>query len=137
AVDAAVESLVARVRREQRHLDLLVNTAWGGYEAYGPGAFSAPFWVQPRTRWEAMFTAGVRAHLVMSQLAAPLLIGRSERGRPGLVASTIAWAFGEPLGNLFYDVAKAALVRMAYVVADELRPYPVAAVSIAPALLRP
>jgi len=135
-VDADVESLVARVRREQRHLDLLVNNAWGGYEAYDPAAFSAPFWVQPRTRWEAMFTAGVRAHLVMSQLAAPLLIGRSERGRPGLVASTIAWAFGEPLGNLFYDVAKAALVRMAYVVAEELRPYRVASVAIAPGFMR-
>jgi len=135
-VDADVESLVARVRREQRHLDLLVNNAWGGYEAYDPAPFSAPFWVQPRTRWEAMFTAGVRAHLVMSQLAAPLLIGRSERGRPGLVASTIAWAFGEPLGNLFYDVAKAALVRMAYVVAEELRPYRVASVAIAPGFMR-
>jgi len=135
-VDADVESLVARVRREQRHLDLLVNNAWGGYEAYDPAAFSAPFWVQPRTRWEAMFTAGVRAHLVMSQLAAPLLIGRPERGRPGLVASTIAWAFGEPLGNLFYDVAKAALVRMAYVVAEELRPYRVASVAIAPGFMR-
>ncbi|HKA48303.1 MAG TPA: SDR family NAD(P)-dependent oxidoreductase [Candidatus Dormibacteraeota bacterium] len=135
-VDADVESLVARVRREQRHLDLLVNNAWGGYEAYDPAAFSAPFWVQPRTRWEAMFTAGVRAHLVMSQLAAPLLIGRSERGRPGLVASTIAWAFGEPLGNLFYNVAKAALVRMAYVVAEELRPYRVASVAIAPGFMR-
>jgi len=135
-VDEQVESLVARVRREHWHLDLLVNNAWGGYEAHDPAAFTAPFWVQPRARWEAMFTAGVRAHLVMSQLAAPLLLGRSERGRPGLVASTIAWAFGQPLGNLFYDVAKAALVRMAYVVAEELRPYRVAAVAIAPGFMR-
>jgi len=72
----------------------------------------------------------------MFQLAAPLFLGRSERGRPGLVASTIAWAFGEPLGNLFYDIAKAAIVRMAYVAAEELRPYRVAAVAIAPGFMR-
>ena len=135
-VDEDVERLVARVRREHRHLDVLVNNAWGGYEAHDLATFNAPFWLQPRTRWEAMFTAGVRAHLVMSQVAIPLLLGRSERGRPGLVASTIAWAFGRPLGNLFYDVAKAALVRMAYVMAEELRPHRVAAVAIAPGFMR-
>lgn len=135
-VDEDVEHLVARVRREHWHLDVLVNNAWGGYEAHDLATFNAPFWVQPRTRWEAMFTAGVRAHLVMSQLAIPLLLGRSQRGRPGLVASTIAWAFGRPLGNLFYDVAKAALVRMAYVMAVELRPHRVAAVAIAPGFMR-
>jgi len=135
-VDEDVERLVARVRREHWHLDVLVNNAWGGYEAHDLATFNAPFWAQPRTRWEAMFTAGVRAHLVMSQVATPLLLGRSERGRPGLVASTIAWAFGRPLGNLFYDVAKAALVRMAYVMAEELRPHRVAAVAIAPGFMR-
>lgn len=135
-VDEDVEHLVARVRREHWHLDVLVNNAWGGYEAHDLATFNAPFWVQPRTRWEAMFTAGVRAHLVMSQLAIPLLLGRSRRGRPGLVASTIAWAFGRPLGNLFYDVAKAALVRMAYVMAVELRRHRVAAVAIAPGFMR-
>lgn len=135
-VDEDVERLVARVRREHWHLDLLVNNAWGGYEAHDLATFNAPFWVQPRTRWETMFTAGVRAHLVMAQLAAPLLLGRSRRGRPGLVASTIAWAFGRPLGNLFYDVAKAALVRMAYVMAEELRPHRVAAVAITPGFMR-
>jgi len=104
-VDAEVERLVARVREERGRLDLLVNNAWGGYEAYELATFTAPFWEQPRTRWDAMFTAGVRAHLVMAQVAAPLLMDRSEADRPGLMASTIAWAFGRPLGNAVYDVA--------------------------------
>jgi NAD(P)-dependent dehydrogenase (short-subunit alcohol dehydrogenase family) len=83
-----------------------------------------------------MFTAGVRAHLVMSQLAAPLLLARPESDRPGLIASTVAWAFGRPLGNAVYDVAKASLVRLAYVMAEELRPHRVAAVAIAPGFMR-
>jgi NAD(P)-dependent dehydrogenase (short-subunit alcohol dehydrogenase family) len=115
---------------------VLVNNAWGGYEAHDLATFTAPFWEQPRSRWDAMFTAGVRAHLVTAQLAAPLLIGRTAADRPGLIASTIAWAFGRPLGNAVYDVAKATLVRLAYVMAEELRPHRVAAVAIAPGFMR-
>jgi NAD(P)-dependent dehydrogenase (short-subunit alcohol dehydrogenase family) len=135
-VDADVERLVERVRREGGRLDVLVNNAWGGYEAHDWRTFTAPFWEQPRARWDAMFTAGVRAHLVMSQLAAPLLLARSESDRPGLIASTIAWSFGRPLGNAVYDMAKAALVRLAAVTAEELRPHRVAAVAIAPGFMR-
>jgi NAD(P)-dependent dehydrogenase (short-subunit alcohol dehydrogenase family) len=135
-VDADVERLVDRVRREDGQLDVLVNNAWGGYEAHDYLTFTVPFWEQPRTRWDAMFTAGVRAHLVMSQLAAPLLLARPESDRPGLIASTVAWAFGRPLGNAVYDVAKASLVRLAYVMAEELRPHRVAAVAIAPGFMR-
>ncbi|TMC10668.1 MAG: SDR family NAD(P)-dependent oxidoreductase [Chloroflexi bacterium] len=135
-VDADVEALVERVRREDGRLDVLVNNAWGGYEGHDYRTFTVPFWEQPRARWDAMFTAGVRAHLVMAQLAAPLLLARTAVDRPGLVASTIAWAFGRPLGNAVYDVAKAALVRLAYVMGEELRPHRVAAVAIAPGFMR-
>jgi NAD(P)-dependent dehydrogenase (short-subunit alcohol dehydrogenase family) len=83
-----------------------------------------------------MFTAGVRAHLVMAQVAAPLLMRRGDADRPGLIAATIAWSFGGYLGNLFYDVAKAAQVRMAYALAQELRQHRVAAVAIAPGFMR-
>jgi NAD(P)-dependent dehydrogenase (short-subunit alcohol dehydrogenase family) len=124
------------VRGERGRLDVLVNNAWGGYEAHDWRTFTAPFWEQPRQRWDAMFTAGVRAHLVASQLAAPLLLESAGPDRPGLVVSTIAWAFGRPLGNAVYDVAKAALVRLAYVMAEELRPHRVAAVAIAPGFMR-
>jgi NAD(P)-dependent dehydrogenase (short-subunit alcohol dehydrogenase family) len=135
-VDSDVERLVERVRQEDGRLDVLVNNAWGGYENHDHATFNVPFWEQPRTRWDAMFTAGVRAHLVMAQLAAPLLMARPEGARPGLIASTIAWAFGRPLGNAVYDVAKAALVRLAYVMAEELREHGVAAVAITPGFMR-
>jgi NAD(P)-dependent dehydrogenase (short-subunit alcohol dehydrogenase family) len=131
-VDVEVEALFARVRQEQGRLDLLVNNAWGGYEQWDGAAFTLPFWEQPLRRWEGMFTAGVRAQLVASRFAAPLLI---ERGS-GLIVSTIAWAYGEYLGNLFYDVAKAAIVRMVFGMARELRPHGVAAAALAPGFMR-
>ena len=131
-VDAQVEALFAQVRREHGRLDLLVNNAWGGYEQYDIGEFTAPFWEQPLRRWEGMFTAGVRAQLAAGRLAAPLMLPQ----RRGLVVSTVAWAFDRYLGNLFYDVAKAAIIRMAFGMAHDLRPHGVAAVALAPGFMR-
>jgi NAD(P)-dependent dehydrogenase (short-subunit alcohol dehydrogenase family) len=76
-VDTDVEALFERVRLEQGHLDLLVNNAWGGYEGWDGDAFVAPFWEQPLSRWDGMFTAGVRTHFVASGLATPLMLDRS------------------------------------------------------------
>ncbi len=136
-VDADVEALFARVEAEQGRLDVLVNNAWGGYERYHDAPFDAPCWEQPfAQRWDAMYTAGVRAHLVASSLAAPRMFRRGEQEPPGLVVSTVAWAFGDYMGNLFYDVAKAALIRMAFGLAHELKPHRVAAVALAPGFMR-
>jgi NAD(P)-dependent dehydrogenase (short-subunit alcohol dehydrogenase family) len=136
-VDDDVRALFSRVREEQGRLDVLVNNAWGGYEHYEAAPFDAPCWEQPfAQRWEAMYTSGVRAHLVASSLAAPLLFRRGETERPALLVSTVAWAFGGYMGNLFYDVAKAALIRMAFGLAHELRPHRVAAVALAPGFMR-
>ena len=133
--DADVRSLFERVRREQGRLDLLVNNAWGGYEQRSGepelAFFGTPFWDQPLWPWDGMFTAGVRAHLLASRHAAPLLIQHRDE-HPGLIVSTIAWAFGAYLGNVLYDTAKAATARMAFGIAEDLRPHNVAAVAVAP-----
>jgi NAD(P)-dependent dehydrogenase (short-subunit alcohol dehydrogenase family) len=130
--DADVRALFARVQAEQGRLDLLVNNAWGGYENYDGAAFVAPFWEQPLTRWEGMFAAGVRTQFIASRYAAPLMISAGS----GLIAGTVAWAFGAYTGNLYYDVAKSAIIRMAFGMAQELRPHGVAAVAVAPGFMR-
>ena len=132
-VDDDVAALFERVRGEQGRLDLLVNNAWGGYEQRGEAApfFDAPFWEQPLWRWDGMFTAGVRVSFVASRYAAPLLI-EQRTDRVGLVVNTIAWAFGAYLGNVLYDTAKAATVRLAFGLAEDLREHHVAAVALAP-----
>jgi NAD(P)-dependent dehydrogenase (short-subunit alcohol dehydrogenase family) len=127
-----VEALFRRVRAEQGRLDVLVNNAWGGYEHHDLATFLAPFWEQPVERWEAMFTSGVRAALLSSRYAAPLMI---EQGS-GLIVNTVAWAFGEYLGNLYYDAAKGALVRISAGMARELRPHNVAALALAAGFMR-
>lgn len=132
-VDADVAKLFDRVRREHGGLGLLVSNAWGGYEHYGEKAFVEPFWKQPLDeRWNAMFVAGVRAHFLASSLAAPLMI---ERGR-GLIILTTSGDGEHYLGALHYDVAKAAVNRMAAGMAYELRRHNVAAIALAPGFMR-
>jgi NAD(P)-dependent dehydrogenase (short-subunit alcohol dehydrogenase family) len=126
--DAEVEALFARVAREQGRLDLLVNNAWGGYEQFDLSRFGAPFWEQPLGHWRGMFESGVRAQLVAARLAVPLML---PNGR-GLIVHTTAWDRDRYLGNLFYDVAKAAVNRMAFGMARELQPHHVAVVALAP-----
>ena len=133
-VDSDVAALFERVEHEQGRFDLLVNNAWGGYQRPAGQRdvpfFDAPFWQQPMWRWDGMFTAGVRAHYLTSALAVPLLL-RSQ-SHPRLIISTIAWAYGAYLGNVLYDAAKAATSRIAFGMAEDLRPHGIAALALAP-----
>lgn len=134
-VDAEVEAAFARALREAGRIDLLVNNAWAGYERMvvdGQFTWPAPFWEQPRWRWEAMFQAGVRPAYVASQLAARCMVAS---GR-GLIVNISYWAAQKHLGNVAYGVAKAAIDKMTRDMAHELRPHGVAAVSLYPGLVR-
>lgn len=130
---AQVRDLLARVEREHGRLDVLVNNAWGGHESFTLASLNAPFWEQPLEHWESMFDHGVRNHVVTCHAAAPLFI----RQRRGLIVTTTFWDRGRYLkGNLFYDLAKAAMNRLAFGVAEELRPHGVASLALAPGWMR-
>ena len=127
-----VAALFARVHDEQGRLDLLVNNAWGGHEVFD-GVFQAPFWQRPMAQWDAMFDRGVRNHLLASRHAAPLLVQQKR----GLIVTTTFWDRDRYLqGNLFYDLAKASMTRLAFGMAQELRPHGVASVALSPGWMR-
>jgi NAD(P)-dependent dehydrogenase (short-subunit alcohol dehydrogenase family) len=133
--DAAVERVFARIGEEAGRLDVLANSAWGGYERMvedGRFTWPLPFWEQPRWRWDAMITAGVRAAYVASQLAARMMVP----ARRGLIVNLSFWAARKHLGNVVYGVAKAATDKLSADCAHELRPHGVAAVSLYPGLVR-
>ncbi len=131
--DAAdVERLFDRVQRDEGRLDLLVNNAWGGHEAF-TGVFDAPFWEQPLEQWEAMMDRGVRNHLLASRAAVPAMIRRGG----GLVVTTTFWDRDRYVrGNLLYDLAKSAMNRLAFAMAEELRPHRIASVAVSPGWMR-
>jgi NAD(P)-dependent dehydrogenase (short-subunit alcohol dehydrogenase family) len=131
--EAQVRELIARVTRDQDRLDLLVNNAWGAHETFTPQSLNAPFWEQSLDSWDSMFQRGVRNHLLSCRAAAPLFV----KQKRGLIVTTTFWDQDRYLkGNLFYDLAKAAMNRLAFAVAEELRPHGVASLAVSPGWMR-
>lgn len=127
-----VRALFERVRGEQDRLDVLVNNAWGGHETFD-GIFKAPFWERDMANWDAMMDRGVRNHLLASRHAAPWFV---QQGR-GLIVTTTFWDRDRYMaGNLFYDLAKASMTRLAFGMAEELRAHNVASVAVSPGWMR-
>ena len=127
-----VAALFARVGREQGRIDLLVNNAWGGHESFD-GVFDAPVWEHPLAHWDTMFDRGVRNHVLASRHAAPMMV----RQQAGLIVTTTFRDRDHYLrGNLFYDLAKAAMNRLAFGMAEELRPHGVTSVAVTPGWMR-
>lgn len=134
-VDREVQAAFDKVARDAGAIDILVNNVWGGYENMmenGVFTWSKPFWEQPLWRWDAMFSAGVRAHYHASQLAAPAMIAQ----RRGLIVNISFWAAQKYIGNVAYGVSKAATDKMTADMATELKPHGVAVVSLYPGLVR-
>jgi NAD(P)-dependent dehydrogenase (short-subunit alcohol dehydrogenase family) len=133
--DEEVESLFQRVNAEQQRLDVLVNSVWGGYESMlenGEFTWGRPFWLQPVSRWDAMFNAGVRASYVASRFAARIMIAQGS----GLIVNISFYAGRKYMGNVAYGVSKAAIDRLSADMAIELRDHNVAAVSLYPGMVR-
>ena len=128
-VEAEVEQLFARVRTEQGRLDLLVNDIWGGDALTEWGA---PFWELSTTQGLELLERAVHSHIITSRHGVPLMVERDA----GLVVEVTD---GDTLGyrgNLFYDLAKNAVIRLAYAMAAELHAHRVAAVAITPGMMR-
>jgi len=116
-------------------LDVLVNSAWGGYEQMvenGKFTWGLPFWEQPAHRWTSMMDAGVRAAFVASSEAARLMVLQKR----GLIVNISHWAAQKRIGNTIYGISKAATDKMTNDMAQELRPHGVAVVSLYPGLVR-
>jgi dehydrogenase/reductase SDR family protein 1 len=133
--DSATDHLFHQLAQQGRMPDLLVNSAWGGYERMvenGEFTWSLPFWRQPTHRWNGMMDSGVRAAFVASQRAVPAMIARGK----GLIVNISFWAAQKHIGNAIYGIAKAATDKMSSDMAHELRDSNVAVVSLYPGLVR-
>jgi NAD(P)-dependent dehydrogenase (short-subunit alcohol dehydrogenase family) len=132
ADEADVRALFQKIRDEQGRLDILVNNAWGGYYE-GERPMPAYFWQAPLRLWDAMFERGLKAHILATYFAIPLMIETSRS--PKLIVSTVAWDHDKYIGN-FYDVAKHSIVRLLWGLAKELRRHRIATVALAPGFMR-
>ena len=128
----SVERLVAEVEADTGPIEFLVNKAWGGHESFD-GRFQARFWEHSLSHWETMMEGGARLHLIAARAVAPSMVAR---GR-GLIAATTFWDRDRFLrGNLYYDLAKAAINRLAIAMADELRADGITSLAVSPGWMR-
>jgi NAD(P)-dependent dehydrogenase (short-subunit alcohol dehydrogenase family) len=131
-VPEQVRALVTRIEREQSALHVLVNNIWGATRME---------W--NKTVWESDLDYGlhtlrlaVDTHAITSHFALPLLIKK-----PGGLLVEVNDGPAEYNAthyrvSFFYDLAKAAVNRMAFALAHELKPYKATAVSLTPGWLR-
>jgi dehydrogenase/reductase SDR family protein 1 len=136
--DAQVESVFRRVRAEQGRLDLLVNNAMSTPQRseLPPGMRSQwdlhPFWQIPVRFWDSFNAVGLRSHYVASAFAVPLMIDSGG----GLIVCISAPGAIRYVGNVAYGVGKAGIEKLVTDMAEELRPYNVAAISLWPGFIR-
>lgn len=138
ADDDQVAAVFDRVRAEQGRLDILVNNVMSTPQRSNlpPGKLSQwdlhPFWEVPVAIWDAFHTVGLRSHYVASAFAAPLMIATGG----GLIVCISAPGAIRYVGNIPYGVGKAGIEKLVMDMAEELRPYQVATVSLWPGFIR-
>ena len=128
-VEKQVESLFQRVKDEQGRLDVLVNDVWGGDALTEWGK---PFWQLSSDKGFAMLRQAVHTHIITSRHGVPLMI---EQGH-GLVIEITDGDFLGYRGNLFYDLVKVGVIRLAYDMSLDLGDRKITALAVTPGFLR-
>ena len=129
-VEAEVAALCEQLKREQGRLDVLVNDVWGGDELT---EFGQPFWKLAPDKGRLMLERGIFSHILTSRYAVPLML---ERDRGLIVEITDGDSFGYR-GNLYYDLVKLSVIRLAFAMSRELKRHPkLTALAVTPGFLR-
>ncbi|MBK0867310.1 SDR family oxidoreductase [Saccharopolyspora sp. HNM0986] len=128
-----VREVVARIESERGRLDLLVNDLGGEHLT----DWHKPVWEHSLRIGIDRLRVGIEAHLITSHFALGLL-SRTPGGLVVELTDGTAEYNRRYRGDLgaFFDVAKTAASRMAFGLAEELRPHGGTAVAVTPGWLR-
>jgi len=128
-----VKPLIARIREEQGKLHVLVNDISESAEH----ELGKAFWELDLEKGFAMYRNGIHTHVITSHFAAPLLVETAKKdGVTGLIVEIGDGDSYNYRGNLFFDMVKTTVIRLAFAMARELRRKNVAAVALTPGFLR-
>lgn len=128
-----VVELISRIRKEQGKLHILVNDI----SESAQHEFGKTFWQVDLEKGFAMFRNAIHTHITTSHFAAPLLIQTAKAGSTtGLIVEIGDGDSYTYRGNLFFDMIKTTVIRLAFAMARELRRKNVAAVALTPGFLR-
>jgi NAD(P)-dependent dehydrogenase (short-subunit alcohol dehydrogenase family) len=134
--DTQTEALFQRVQTEQGRLDILVNSAWAGYEGLHKMTdfpFNQPFWERRLSYWDDNLFA-TRAAFITSVFAARIMV-KQESGLIVNISSNLHNR-KEDERNAAYFNAKVSLETLTWDLANELRPHHVTSVALWPGLVR-
>jgi NAD(P)-dependent dehydrogenase (short-subunit alcohol dehydrogenase family) len=126
---ADVKKLVAGIKRRHKGLDILVNDVWGGDALT---EFGKTFWTLNLDKGLRMLKQAIHSHIITSHFAVPLMLGR---GKGIIFEITDGDAFYYR-GNIFYDLVKISVIRLAFAMARELRKRDIVSLALTPGFLR-
>src|SRR6187200_2154092 len=111
-----VQALVERIDDEQGRLDVLVNDVWGGEKL---AQWDTPIWEHDLDGGLRMLRLAIDTHLITSHFALPLLIRRPGGLLVEMTDGTLEYNAGNYRLSTFYDLAKTAVLRLAFAQAHE------------------
>jgi len=125
---AQVRRLIGAIKRRHKGLDILVNDVWGGDALT---EFGKTFWTTNLDNGLQMLKQAIHSHIITSYYAVPLMLGRK-----GIIFEITDGDAFYYRGNLFYDLVKISVIRLAFAMSRELRRKEVASVALTPGFLR-
>lgn len=129
AEPAEVKKLVAAIKRRHKGLDILVNDVWGGDALT---EFGKTFWTVNLENGLRMLKQAIHSHIITSYFAVPLMLGR----HGGIIFEITDGDAFYYRGNLFYDLVKISVIRLAFAMSRELRKRDIVSVALTPGFLR-
>lgn len=130
---AQVAALVERIDAEQGRLDVLVNDIWGGEHLF---EWDSPVWEHDLDRGLRLLRLAIDTHAVTSHFALPLMLRRPGGLVVEMTDGTADYNATRYRNSFFYDLAKSAVLRMAFSLGHELGPRGATAVALTPGWLR-
>jgi NAD(P)-dependent dehydrogenase (short-subunit alcohol dehydrogenase family) len=128
-----VEALVRRIAGESGRLDILVNSIWGGELLF---EWDTPVWEHNLENGLRILRLAIDTHLITSHFALPLLIRRPGGLVVEMTDGTREYNAEHYRVSAFYDLAKTAVIRLAFAQSEELAQHEGTAVALTPGWMR-
>ncbi len=128
-----VGALAEQIRTDHGHVDVLVNDIWGGELLK---EWEIPIWEHDLDNGLRIVRLAIETHLITSHHLLPLVIDRPGGLLVEVTDGTIAYNSTRYRLNVFYDLAKVAVNRLAFSQGHELAPLGGTAVALTPGWLR-
>jgi len=128
-----VAALVRRIDTDRGRLDVLVHSIWGGETLF---EWNAKLWEHNLDNGLRLLRLAVDTHLITGHHALPLLIRRPGGLVVEMTDGTADYNASNYRVSTFYDLAKSAVLRLAWSLGHELAELGCAAVALTPGWMR-